>query len=99
MPVITFQPLGERVEVAAGTTILEAAERHGIFLRHVCGGHAICGTCRCRVLDGGDALTPVARHEARRLRELYAPDGVRLACQAAVHGDVTVEIPVPRLGV
>jgi ferredoxin len=99
MPAITFQPLEVTVTVAPGTTILQAAEQHKIFLRHVCGGNAICATCRCKVLAGAERLSEMARHEQKRLKELYAPKEVRLSCQAQVLGDVVVEISVPTLGV
>jgi uncharacterized 2Fe-2S/4Fe-4S cluster protein (DUF4445 family) len=41
----------------------------------------------------------MARHEQKRLKELYAPKEARLSCQAEILGDVTVEVPVPTLGV
>lgn len=99
MPTITFQPMGIAVSVAPGTTVLEAALSRDLFLRHNCGGNAMCTTCRCKVLSGAEALSPMARHEQKRLAELYAPRDVRLSCQAQILGDVTVEIPVPTLGV
>lgn len=99
MPTITFQPLGVTFSVEPGTTILAAAEEGGVFLRHTCGGKAMCTTCRCKVLHGMESLSPQARHEQKRLKELYAPKEVRLSCQAEILGDVTVEIPVPTLGV
>ncbi|MFZ5813876.1 MAG: 2Fe-2S iron-sulfur cluster-binding protein [Bacillota bacterium] len=99
MPSITFQPMGRVVEVEAGCTILQAAIRADLFLRHLCGGQATCATCRSKVLAGGDQLSPMARHERKRLAELYAPPDVRLSCQAEILGDVVVEIPVPTLGV
>lgn len=99
MPTITFQPLGKQVEVAPGTTILAAAEQGEVFLRHVCGGKAMCATCRCKVVQGAEHLSPMARHEQKRLNELYAPREARLSCQAEIHGDVVVEVPVPTLGV
>lgn len=98
MPTITFQPMGVAVAVAPGTTVLAAAEQQKLFLRHVCGGNAICGTCRCKVLTGAGALSPIARHERKRLAEFYASPDVRLSCQAEVLGDVTVVIPIPTLG-
>lgn len=99
MPTITFQPMGKRFEVPAGTTVLEAAMKYDLFLRHVCGGNAMCATCRCKVIAGTDGLSPMARHEEKRLKELYAPSQTRLSCQAKILGDVVVEIPVPTLGV
>jgi ferredoxin len=99
MPTITFQPMGVSVTVAPGTTILSAAEQGNVFLRHVCGGNAMCATCRSKVIAGAGYLSPMARHEQKRLRELYAAQEVRLSCQAEIQGDVVVEIAVPTLGV
>lgn len=98
MPTITFQPLGKQVTVEAGTTIAEAARQGEVFLRHVCGGKAMCATCRCKVVQGADKLSPMARHEEKRLKELYAPKEARLSCQTEIRGDVVVEVPVPTLG-
>jgi ferredoxin len=98
MPTITFQPLGKSFTVPTGTTILEVALQNDIFLRHVCGGKAMCATCRCKVVAGPDKLSPMARHEEKRLKELYAPKEARLSCQTEIQGDVVVEIPVPTLG-
>lgn len=95
---ITFQPLGITVEVEPGTSILKAAQQNDIYMRSTCGGNAMCATCRCKVISGAEALSPMARHEQKRLKELYAPKEVRLSCQAEVHGHVVVEIPVPTLG-
>lgn len=98
MPSITFHPLGVTVQVNPGETILEAANRHDIFLRSVCGGNAMCTTCRCRVTAGADNLSPMARGEKKRLAEMMAAREVRLSCQAQILGDVEVTIPVPTLG-
>lgn len=99
MPAITFQPMGRVVEVEPGCTILEAAIRSDLFLRHVCGGIMNCATCRTKVLSGAGNLSPMSKGEKKRLAELYAPSNVRLSCQAQIHGDVVVEISVPTLGI
>ncbi|HPE36870.1 MAG TPA: 2Fe-2S iron-sulfur cluster-binding protein [Spirochaetales bacterium] len=68
-------------------SLLVAAQRSGARLRHDCGGKALCGTCRVRVLDG--RLGPVSAREAARLSETgQSLDGsVRLACQARALSD------------
>lgn len=96
---ITFQPMGCTVAVEPGCTILQAAMGADLYLRHVCGGQMNCATCRSKVLDGAENLSPISRHEKKRLAELYAPSNARLSCQAQILGDVVVEIPVPVLGV
>lgn len=98
IPTIRFEPLGIAVSVPNGSTILEATERSGVYLRHTCGGNMTCATCRATVVEGAANLSPMTRSERRRLAELCAPAAVRLSCQAQILGDVTVSIPVPRLG-
>ena len=83
---IDFQPLGRRARVARGTTLLDAAREAGIDLNAVCGGGGTCGACRVRIADG--AVTPPVDSEKRAVAE-----GLRLACQTRVLGDVRVDVP------
>ena len=85
---IEFQPDGSRVEVPAGTTILDAARRAGIPVDSPCGGEGFCGKCRVVVREG--RVEPGAT-------ELLSPDQVEngsvLACRATVKADAVIEIP------
>ena len=85
-------PLGQSFEVEDGTTILVAAVRNGVKLRHDC-TEAICGTDRVTVLAGGNNLSPMEDNEELTLSMLDAGDAERLGCVAKVLGDVIVEIP------
>jgi uncharacterized 2Fe-2S/4Fe-4S cluster protein (DUF4445 family) len=49
---ITFMPDEKSVEVEAGTTIMEAAEKADIHINSLCGGEGVCGRCRVKVTDG-----------------------------------------------
>ena len=91
MPKITFMPLGETFEVPSGTTILYAAVRNGIQLRHDC-TEAICGTDRVKILSGKENLSAVIDNEELTLEMLNAGDDERLGCVAKIEGDVVVEI-------
>ena len=85
---VAFTPLETTVSVPAGTTLLEAAGKAGITIDSVCGGDGICGRCRMIVTQGevgGDATALLTREEIRQ--------GVVLACQSTVQGDLLVEIP------
>lgn len=94
MPKLTFLPEGKTVEVPKGTTILEAALRHGIALEHACGGFCACTTCHVVVSEGFDRLSPMADAEMDRLDFAeHVTLESRLACQARVKGDVVVRIP------
>jgi 2Fe-2S ferredoxin len=85
---------GERVaRVRRGVTLLEAAERAGVELRHYCGGNCSCGTCRVEVRAGGRGLSRAEPMETLVLGAEAAARGDRLACQAVVREDVTVHVP------
>ena len=49
---VDFEPIGKRVEVPAGVTLLDAARQAGIGLASVCGGEGTCGRCRVAVMAG-----------------------------------------------
>jgi len=83
---VTFVPAGVTVWVEAGATVLEAAKAAGILLPAPCGGRGVCGSCGVRVVDG--ALAAPDDVERRGLER--APEGVRLACRAAVAAPVRV---------
>lgn len=88
---VTFQPIGRRVSVPAGTTLLDAARLAGVDLVAICGGEGNCGACRVRPGEG--ALTPRTSTEDTELPSADLAAGLRLACQAAVLGDVQVDVP------
>ena len=102
-PLVVFTPSGTRGRVPAGTTVLDAARRLGVDVDSVCGGRGVCSKCQVSPGAGAfpkhgltvapDALTAPNAVEARydRLRGL-AP-GRRLGCQAAIRGDVVIDVP------
>ena len=91
MPKITFMPRGETFEVPSGTTILHAAVRNGVPLRHDC-TEAVCGTDRVKILAGKENLSEVIDNEELTLEMLNAAADERLGCVARIEGDVIVEI-------
>jgi uncharacterized 2Fe-2S/4Fe-4S cluster protein (DUF4445 family) len=46
---VDFQPIGRRVRVGSGTTILEAAQEAGVGISAICGGAGSCDACRVRL--------------------------------------------------
>ena len=97
MPKIVFLDQGRRGEVAAGTTVLDAATALGVRISHVCGGAGTCSTCRFECVVNPEGLTPIEPNEIA----FSMGAGVRLGCQARVLGDVgvrTVKIPKAVLG-
>jgi class 3 adenylate cyclase/hemoglobin-like flavoprotein len=72
-------------------TVLDVSIAHKIPHLRECGGNGRCTTCRVRICDGIENVSP------RTLREAEVADAhrwdrfTRLACQARVGGDVTLE--------
>lgn len=73
-----------------GPTVLDFSRRAGIPHASVCGGRGRCSTCRIRVVDGLDRLSPASSEEMRVLERVGNPLNVRLACQARPVGDIGV---------
>jgi uncharacterized 2Fe-2S/4Fe-4S cluster protein (DUF4445 family) len=88
---VILQPIGRRVEVPAGTHLLDAARIAGIELIAICGGEGVCVTCRVRPVEG--KLSPRTLTEEAELSDADLAAGFRLACQADVLSDVRVDIP------
>ncbi|MBU0929303.1 MAG: (2Fe-2S)-binding protein [Spirochaetes bacterium] len=89
MPGITLTYVdGRRVEFEASpvVSVLVAAQRAGVALRHDCGGKAACGTCRVRVESG--VTSPKTDRERHRLEAVGAGADERLACQARAGSDL-----------
>ena len=69
-------PMGRRVTVTPGTSILEASRGAGIPHASVCGGRGRCSTCRVRINEGLDVCPEPDAEEVRVLvlmRETYLP--------------------------
>ena len=84
--VVDFEPLGFRARVALGVTLMDAARQAGVMTNAICGGTGTCGACRVRVMSG--QVSPPTSAEAQAVA-----DGMRLACQTRVLGDVRVDVP------
>lgn len=93
MPKVTFYPAGKSGEVPEGMSLLDAAEKLGLEMRHDCGGFATCSTCRIWVVDGTANLTEVDLDEENMLEEAELAAPFRLSCQAKIRGDVVLQIP------
>jgi adenylate cyclase len=78
------------VEVAPGTTLLEAVRRAGLPIARACGGGGLCARCGVEVLAGGESLAPAGDAERLAKRANRIPDALRLACQVEVRGPLLV---------
>ena len=84
---VKFVPDNVSATVDAGVNILRAASLAGIEIKSTCGGKGSCGRCAIKVLDG-----QVRYEEGNRSKKLK-DQGLNLACQTIVEGDVTIEVP------
>ena len=82
------------IEVEPGTTILEAGEKCGANIGHVCGGVCACSTCHVWVKQGLESLSEQEDNEMDRLDQAFdVKPYSRLGCQSQVGTeDVNVEI-------
>jgi len=83
-------PDGTTVAISPGTSVLEASRAAGIPHAAVCGGRGRCSTCRIRVTQGNEGLTPPAPEEERVLARIGATPAIRLACQLRPTSDLAV---------
>lgn len=88
---IEFQPLGKRVTIKAGASVLEAARQAGIELTSACGGEGNCGQCQVVLLAG--KVSPLTGDEEFLISEVDRQNGYRLACCMQVLSDLKVHIP------
>ncbi|UCD56607.1 MAG: DUF4445 domain-containing protein [Candidatus Hydrogenedentota bacterium] len=87
---ITFLPEGKVATANPGDTLLDAAQRSGVYVHSLCGGDMICGKCRLLVKEGGQVFEEqhmlLSREEVRH--------GYVLACASHPRSDVVVEVPI-----
>lgn len=96
MPKVTFANVGLSVEVAPGTSILEAARACGAPEGSACGGVCACSTCHVYVQKGFETLSEMSDDENDILDKAFDVRPVsRLGCQARV-GDQDVEVIITR---
>jgi len=87
---VTIEPIGHRVEVEDGQTILDACLRAGVWLPHAC-CHGLCATCKVQLLDGEVELgnaSPFA------LMDFERDERKCLACCATVLSDIVIEADI-----
>ncbi len=88
---IEFEPIGRRVEVKGGTSLLGAAQQAGAGLLSLCGGEGWCNSCLVRIVRG--KTNPPSPAEVDHVGQANLEDGYRLACQTIPESDLVVDIP------
>ena len=100
---IVFTPSGRQGQVAAGTSVLQAARSLGVDIDSVCGGRAMCGRCQVVVGEGDFAkhgihsskksVSPRSKVEQRYDEKRGLDTGRRLSCQAELRADAVIDVP------
>lgn len=80
-----------------GSSLLSLALGSGVNIEHTCGGVAACSTCHVLIVAGEAYLSEPADAELDQLdlvpnRRLQS----RLACQAIISGEGTIEVAIPK---
>lgn len=102
-PLVVFTPSGKRGRFPVGTPVLTAARQLGVDLDSVCGGRGICSKCQITpsygefpkhgVTVASDALSDWNSVEQRYDDKRGLKTGRRLGCQAAIQGDIVIDVP------
>lgn len=87
---VTFLPSHNKVTVRPGTTVLRAAQLAGVTIRTRCSG--VMGCLMCKVTTDGTGITAPQANERYKLGDVVE-NGTRLACQATIVGQATIEVP------
>ncbi len=85
----------DRIATTTGEKLLAALNDNGILVPSACAGAGTCGLCRVKVTDGGAPALPT---ETARLSRSELRDGMHLACQVMLRGDMAVEVPQDLVG-
>jgi ferredoxin, 2Fe-2S len=81
-PTVVIQPAGITLHLQPGESILEAAQRTGLFWPSTCNGDVDCGQCWTEVIAGEHCIAPVDAAEQAVLdggAKAGRPE-IRLAC-------------------
>ena len=84
---VRFLPKETSVEVASGSSLLDAARQAGVYVNARCGGKGVCGKCKVRI-EGGEFQS----ESSFLIRPEEAENGTVLACKTAVKGDLLVRM-------
>ncbi|MEY4065256.1 MAG: hypothetical protein RIR26_1464 [Pseudomonadota bacterium] len=78
------------VEVPSNTRLTDIVEASGADITFGC-RNGTCGTCRVRILEGMENLSPATAEERDFLAALNSPSEERLGCQFRVCGNVVID--------
>lgn len=89
--IVDMQPVGRRIEIESGKTVLDASRAAGVGVISLCGGEGWCDSCLVRIASG--EVKPPTQSEIDSLGQDQIDQGFRLACQAVPLSDIRIDIP------
>jgi len=87
---IKFTKSNKIVKTYPGRPLLYIARDNGIRIPSPCGGNALCGGCRVKVIEGNDTFD-VSAEEYNKLTDEQIENNYRLACSFIPYDDITVD--------
>src|SRR5262245_16030882 len=88
MPKLTVEGVGDFTVPDGKRLVLALVDDAGVDQLHACGGNARCTTCRVEFVSGEPDQMTEAEKQVLAARGLT---GVRLSCQIACNGDMSVK--------
>lgn len=88
---VRFLRSNKEIEVYPGRTLLSIAREYRIPIMSPCGGNALCGGCKVRILRGNDKMD-VSAEEYNKLTDEQIENDYRLSCSYIVMGDIEVDV-------
>ncbi len=89
---LTLSPANITIDVNSDEVLLTQLKKQGINLKSSCGGHATCGECVVKVMEGAECLSGSTFEEMRLLGNLFHLTKERLCCQTKIKGDVVIDV-------
>ena len=92
---IVIENLGQKEVVIndINKSVLQHLHGHFIDWMHACGGKGRCTTCKMKVIQGGEQLSPVTPAEKKYALEGLLLNDERLACQVRLKGTLVIRVP------
>jgi len=94
---VLFVDQGKEVEVALGSSILEAAQGSAVPEGSACGGVCACSTCHVYVEGGAELLSEAGEDEEDILDKAFdVRMNSRLGCQALIEREGLVKVRISK---